>query len=154
MRPNWNPSRPAELIVREIIRTHSSDQPLGIHVAAEPLERIILAVDRLRVLGNGLLAAASPSERVELVVWRKDRARVFHAHVAQGPAIVIRVGPAVDTVRIADQAFNIESTGCVLASVRGADSGATRDIAADIDRRFAEHDQSAPIAAGPLAERL
>src|SRR5215471_15690774 len=105
MRPNWNPSRPAELIVREIIRTQPADQPLGIHVAAEPLERIILAVDRLQVLGNGLLAAASPSERVELIVWRKDRARV------------IRVGPAVDTVRIADQAFNIESTGCVLASV-------------------------------------
>ena len=94
---------------------------------------------------RGTLAAGAESERVQLVVRRKNRPGVFDANIGDRAAIVVGVRAAVQGIVGSVQAFNVEGAGGV---------GVAAGVRANVDRRFAQHNQTAPIAALALAEGL
>src|SRR5262249_32790274 len=115
---------------------------------------IVLAVDRLQVLGNRSFAASAPSERIEFVVGRKNRAGVLDTDIAERSAIVVRISAAINAIGVADQPFNVEGARSVFAAFRRTDAGAARDIAAHVDWRLTQKNQSTPVATSALAKGL
>ncbi len=84
-----NAAGPTQLTVKIIVTAADSDEVFGIGAAAEPLERVVQALTRLKMLGHRSSPTTTPCDRIHFRVRLEFGARILHSHVAHRSAVVV-----------------------------------------------------------------